>query len=114
MRRWQMLKPLGTIYISNCRVEKDEASHKNRNENVFVIVPPRAVGGRVFFLSAESAEEMQNWMQVLGKSAAASLDKSFGNPGELVIDSFGNKVCCCKRWRRPKVIAENRWCVPLQ
>jgi hypothetical protein len=87
-----MLKPLGTIYISNCRVEKDEASHKNRNENVFIVVPPRAVGGRIFYLSAESAEDMQSWMQVLSKSAASSLERSFTDPTELVIDSFGNKA----------------------
>lgn len=81
----------GAAAHAKCQVERDEASHKNRTQNIFVIVPPKAVGGRIFFLSAETTDDMNKWMAALSRAAVA-VERSFTNPEELVIDSFGNKA----------------------
>ena len=85
------LKPLGTVHLTGCKVEKDQAKHKQRSENVFVIIPPKSDNARVFFLSAESDKDMLDWMTVLRNSAALAEPVPFPNPTELLSDSFGNR-----------------------
>ena len=86
-----MLKPLGTVHLTGCKIEKDLATHKQRSENIFVIIPPKSDGARVFFLSSESDKEMHDWMTVLRNSANLAERLPFPNPSEIISDSFGNK-----------------------
>lgn len=78
------------LFLTGFAIEKDSASHKNRTQNVFVVLPPKAVGGRIFYLSADTEKEMYNWMAHL-QASAASIERSFSNPSEVVSDAFGNK-----------------------
>jgi hypothetical protein len=92
------LKALGTINLKGCRIERDSAEHRQRTEHVFVILPPgsRVEGARVFYLSAESENEMNGWMLALKKAAGgggAVALLPFPNPSELLSDSLGNKFC---------------------
>ncbi len=89
------LKPLGTINVKGCRIERDNADHKQRSEYVFVVLPPgsRVDGARIFFLSAESENDMNTWILELKKAAGGggAVPLPFANPAELLSDQLGNK-----------------------
>jgi hypothetical protein len=87
-----MLKPLGSVNVRGCRIEQDRATHRGGTQNVFVVIPPRAEGSRVFFLSAESENEMTSWILALKKAAGVQSSVSlFANPAELLSDALGNR-----------------------